>query len=59
MSFARLRHRLSVDDYEAMFRAGILTESDRVELINSEIVEKLPVGDEHIAGVRLLNRMFH
>jgi Uma2 family endonuclease len=59
MSVARLRHRLSVDDYEAMFRTGILTENDRVELINGEIVEKLPVGDEHIACVRRLIEILH
>jgi Uma2 family endonuclease len=52
-------HRVSIAEYEQMFNSGQLTENDRVELINGEIVEKLPVGDEHIACVRRLNRLFH
>jgi Uma2 family endonuclease len=50
--------RISVDEYEEMFKRGVLTENDRVELINGEIVEKLPGGDKHIACVRRLIELF-
>jgi Uma2 family endonuclease len=42
-----VRHRFTVDDYEAMVRAGILHEDDRVELIDGEVIEMPPNGPEH------------
>ena len=45
-------HRLfTVDEYYAMAEAGILTENDRVELIDGEIIITSPSGDEHAASV--------
>src|SRR5690606_11643142 len=52
-------HRLfTVHDYHQMAKAGILTEDDRVELIEGEIVEKAPIGSRHGRVVDRLNRMF-
>src|SRR5690606_25202063 len=52
-------HRLFiVHDYHQMAKAGILTEDDRVELIEGEIVEKAPIGSRHGRVVDRLNRMF-
>lgn len=31
------KHRFSTDNYHAMINAGILTENDRVELIEGEV----------------------
>ena len=45
------RRRFSVDDYETMFEIGILTEDDRVELIDGEIVEMPPIGSLHASHV--------
>jgi Uma2 family endonuclease len=40
-------HRLSLDQYEAMVDAGILTERDRVHLINGFLVDKMTQNDRH------------
>ena len=43
-------HRLSLDDYERMADAGILTRESHVELIEGVIVDVAPIGSRH-AGV--------
>jgi Uma2 family endonuclease len=40
-------HRLSLDQYEAMVDAGILTKRDRVHLINGFLVDKMTQNDRH------------
>lgn len=49
------RHRFAVDDYHRMGRAGILSEDDRVELIEGEVVDMAPIGNEHAACVDRLS----
>lgn len=51
------RHRLTVADYHRMGEAGILTEDQRVELIEGEIVDMSPMGSRHAGIVKLLNRI--
>lgn len=51
------RRRFTVEDYHRMLTAGILTEDDRVELIEGEVVEKVPIGGRHVAAVNALNRL--
>ncbi|MBI2901068.1 MAG: Uma2 family endonuclease [Planctomycetes bacterium] len=51
------RRRFTVEDYEKMVRAGVLTEDDRVELIEGEIVEMSPIGERHAACVKRVNRL--
>lgn len=51
------RHLLTVDDYHRMGEAGILSEDDRVELIEGELVEMAPIGSEHAAAVNDLTRL--
>jgi Uma2 family endonuclease len=53
-----VRRRFSVDEFERMIRAGILTADDRVELIEGEIVEMSPIGRKHAACVNRGNRLF-
>ena len=48
------RHRFTRKDYHAMAEAGILTERDRVELINGEIIAMMPIGPWHSSSVGLL-----
>ncbi|MGH8507608.1 MAG: Uma2 family endonuclease [Gammaproteobacteria bacterium] len=52
------RHRLTVADYHRIGTAGIVSEADRVELIEGEIIDMAPIGSEHAAVVRRLVRLF-
>lgn len=49
-----VRRLFTVDDYHAMTQAGILSEDDRVELIEGEVVAMSPVGSRHAACVDIL-----
>ncbi len=51
-------HLFTRADYHKMVVSGVLTEDDRVELIEGEIVEKMPVGPSHSACVKRLNQFF-
>jgi Uma2 family endonuclease len=51
------RRLLTVDEYHRMGEAGILTEDDRVELIEGELVAMAPIGSEHVSGINALNRL--
>jgi len=44
-----LKRRFTVEEYERMGQAGILSEDDRVELIDGEIIEMPPIGSPHSA----------
>ena len=60
MSTHALQQRLlTVDEYHAMAHAGILTEDDRVELIDGKIIVMSPVGGPHIECVNTLNTLLN
>ena len=44
-------YRLSVGEYHAMIRAGILTPEDRVELLDGYLVAKMPQNPPHSSTV--------
>ncbi len=48
--------RFTVADYYAMADAGILTEDDRVELIDGVIINMPPIGSRHVGSVNGFNR---
>jgi len=51
-------HRFTVAQVEEMVKVGILDENDRCELIRGELIEKMTIGDPHVAAVRRLVRFF-
>jgi len=50
-------YRLSVKQYHAMIRAGILTEDDQVELLEGVLVSKMSKNPPHIVATDLLQRV--
>jgi Uma2 family endonuclease len=51
-------YRFRVIEYHEMARAGILTEDDRVELLEGIIVAMPPIGSRHAWCVSRLTRLF-
>ncbi len=51
------RRALTVAEYHRMGEVGILTEGDRVELIEGELVAMAPIGSEHSGTVNALTRL--
>jgi Uma2 family endonuclease len=49
-------HPISVEDYHRMIDAGILTEDDKVELLEGAIIEMSPEGPPHHTACDRLNR---
>jgi len=57
MAVQPARRQFTVDEYYQMGRVGILTEDDRVELIEGEIIEMPPIGGRHSSCVNRLTRL--
>jgi hypothetical protein len=49
------RRPLTVAEYHRMGEVGILTERDRVELIEGQLIAKSPIGSEHSGTVNALS----
>jgi len=58
MSVQIERWIFNVDDYHRMAEAGILTEDDRVELIEGEIIKMSSIGSRHAGCVNRLTMFF-
>jgi Uma2 family endonuclease len=55
---AHLKQRLlTVQEYHRMSETGILTESDRVELLNGQIIYMSPIGSKHAACVEKIGEL--
>ena len=59
MSTTAKRPRLSVATYDRMVEAGILPETNRFELINGKLVEKVTKGEKHSASSERTWRAIH
>src|SRR2546427_3147694 len=57
MAVALTKRRFTVAEYHRMAEVGILTEKDRVELIDGEIVEMTPIGPRHASVVKRLTAL--
>ena len=53
-----LKRQFSIQDYHQMVVAGILSEDERVELIQGEIVKMSPIGVRHASCVNRLLKLF-
>lgn len=52
------RERLfTTEEYHALARAGVLSQDDRVELLNGRIVTMSPIGPSHLHAVNRLERL--
>ena len=54
----RQTRKFTVDEYYRMAEAGILHHTERVELIEGEIVIMAPIGSRHGSGVARATRLF-
>ena len=52
------RHKLSVEQFHEMGRAGILDANSRVELIEGELIDMAPIGSLHASVVAVLSMLF-
>lgn len=57
MSVQIAKRYFNVSEYYRMAEAGILTEDDRVELLDGEIIKMSPIGSSHAACVKGLNQL--
>jgi len=55
MALEIAKHAFTVSEFERMAETGILSEDDRVELIEGEIIEMSPIGSRHAACVDRFN----
>ncbi len=51
-------HRFTVEQYHEMIAAGILTENDRVQLLEGVIAEMTPIGAGHSYAVTAIMQAF-
>jgi len=57
MGMPLTHRRFTVDEYHRMAEAGILTEDERVELLDGWIVPMSPIGSPHAGCVNRLTRL--
>lgn len=50
------KRRFTVAEYYRMAEVGILSPEDRMELIEGEVVHKVPIGSRHAGCVNYLSR---
>lgn len=58
MTVQTLKRLFTTSEYHRMAQNGILSEDDRVELIEGEILEMTPIGSHHASRVDRLNALF-
>ena len=56
---ARDKRKFTVAEYYRMAEVGILHHTERVELLDGEIIVMAPIGIPHATGVRRMERVLH
>ena len=56
--FTPTRTRITTDRYQKMVAAGVITQHDRIELIEGEMLDRAPIGAPHAALTARLAQMF-
>lgn len=51
--------RFKVDDYYKMIELGMLEDYEQAEIIEGELIKKMPIGERHAFVVDNLNRFFN
>ncbi len=52
------RLRFSVDEYYKMIEIGLLKDAEKAEIIEGELIQKMPIGEKHASVVNNLTRLF-
>jgi Uma2 family endonuclease len=58
MAVVLKKRRFTIEEYDRMAEAGVLSPEDRVELIEGEIVEMSPIATPHAGVVNRLTYVF-
>jgi Uma2 family endonuclease len=58
MTFPLKTRLLTTEEYQQMAEMGILTQEDKVELIEGQIVEMSPIGSQHATYVNKITALF-
>lgn len=58
MTAPAAKRRFTIEEYHRLEQAGILSEDERVELLDGEIVEMSPIGSKHGGCVNWLAEVF-
>lgn len=53
------RRSFTVEEYYKLAEVGIIKDSDKVELINGDIIRISPIGSKHAATVNRLIKYLH
>ncbi len=53
-----MRLRFSVDEYYRMIDLGLISDYEKAEIIDGELIVKMTIGNRHAQKVDLLNRFF-
>ena len=56
---AREKRKFTVAEYYRMAEVGILHHTERLELLDGEIIVMAPMGERHANGVRRIDRVLH
>jgi Uma2 family endonuclease len=57
-AFTPTRTRISTDRYEMMIATGVLTKYDHIELVDGDMLDMAPIGDQHTAITSRLHELF-